>query len=146
MNNRGFYLENALEPKNEKYVVSQRFLDENKEPMEWELRSLTRLEDEDILHACMKKSILGYELDNFKYIGMSMASAVVDPTLNEAEMQDAYNVKSSHELLRAMLTAKEFNALQRRVSFIGNEMVDLDKVFYEDTVEIDHEDKVNEAL
>ncbi len=121
MKYKGFMQQNALKSEKEKYIVSKRFLDEDGKPMEWELKSLSRMEDEEILNRCLKMGSKGLELDNFKYIGTVIASSVAYPDLNNAELQDSYGVKSNQELLRAMLTAKEFFQLQSRISFLGSE-------------------------
>ncbi len=121
MKYKGFMQENALKTETEKYIASKRFLGEDGKPMEWELKSLSRMEDEAILNGCLEMGSKGLELDNFKYIGTVIASSVVYPDLNNAELQDSYGVKSNQELLRAMLTAKEFFQLQNRISFLGSE-------------------------
>ena len=44
----GFLAQNAVKAENVKHVVSKRFLDEKKKPIEWEIRCLTTDEDEAI--------------------------------------------------------------------------------------------------
>ncbi len=125
MYNKGFMLQNALKAENEKFVISKRFLDENGQPMEWELKNLSRLENEEILNSCLKRTVRGIELDNFKYIGTVLANSVIYPDLNSIELQDSYGVRSNQEVLRAMLTAKEFYSLQSKISFLGSDKKDL---------------------
>ncbi len=120
MEYRAFMKENAVKVKNEKYVASKRFLDEKGDPMEWELRSISAKEDEEILKSCLKVGVRGLEVDKIACLDRVMASSVVYPNLNDVELQDSYNVKSSEQLLRVMLTAKEYYQLQRQVGLLGN--------------------------
>ncbi len=119
MSYKEFMKQNALESETEKFVVSKRFLDENGKPMEWELRNISRIEDEEILKSCVKIGSNGVEVDKFRYLGEVIATSVVHPNLNDVELQNSYCVKSRQELLRVMLTAKEFYTLQSKISFLG---------------------------
>ncbi len=116
---KGFMKENALVFERVKYVASKRFLDENGQPMEWELRSISAKEDEEIIKRCRKEGARGLELDKLKCVGLVMATSVVYPDLDSAELQDSYGVKSREELLRVMLTAREYYQLQRQIGVLG---------------------------
>ena len=50
-----FFSQNALKAENEKYVVSKRFLDEDKNPMEWEIQAITEAENEALRKECTRK-------------------------------------------------------------------------------------------
>lgn len=119
MENYAFMKENALEVKNENYVASQKLLDENGQPMEWELRCISGMEDEEIIRSCRGSSGRLLNIDKFKYIGTVMAQSVVYPNLNNAKLQDSYGAKSSEQLLRLMLTTKEYHLLQIKISKLG---------------------------
>ncbi len=120
MDYKAFMKENVVEVQNEKYVATKRILDENNEPMEWELRSISAKEDEEILKSCLTMGARGLEVDRIKCLDRVIASSVVFPDLNNVELQDSYGVKSSEQLLRVMLTAKEYYQLQRQVCLLGN--------------------------
>ncbi len=120
MEYKGFLQENALKAETEKYIASIRFLDDNGQPMEWELRSISAKEDEDILKSCLKVGARGLELDKVKCLGLVVASSVVYPNLDSVELQDSYGVKSREQLLRVMLTAREYYLLQRQIGLLGS--------------------------
>ncbi len=73
--------------------------------MEWEIRSISGIEDEEIVKSCLIMGARGLEIDRIKCLDKVMASSVVYPNLNSAELQDCYGVKTSEQLLRVMLTA-----------------------------------------
>ena len=58
MNLNAFMAQNALPIENRK-EVSDRFLDESGQPIEWELRPLTNEEDRAIRQACTKRVPVG---------------------------------------------------------------------------------------
>lgn len=110
-----FLSQNAIKIENTKVVVSKRFLDENKKPMEWEIRALNAGEDEEIRKLATRKiPVPGRrgqyqpETDINLYLAKMAAACTVFPNLLDAELQDSYNVKTPEDLLRAMLTSGEY--------------------------------------
>ncbi len=133
MNFREFMLQNAVKVENEKFVVSDRFLDENGQPIEWELRTLTKIEEEDIMRSCYRVVEKGgrtlNEFDDILYQGKVVASSVVYPELNNVDLQNSYRAMSNDQLLKTMLTAKEYLKLQIKLHTTGNQRVSInDKV------------------
>ncbi len=126
-----FMLQNAIQIENEKYVVSERFRNDDGKPMEWELKVLTKLEEEEILKACYRTVERGNrvttEFDEILYRGKVVAGSVVSPKLNNMELQNAYGVMSGDQLLKAMLTATEYNALHVKINLMGRSKVSLDE-------------------
>ncbi len=117
---------NPIKEEHIKYVVSKRFLDENKNPIEWEIKSLTSDEDENLRNMCMKKvPIVGkrgqytQELDINKYIGLLVSSCTVYPNLNDKELQDGYKVMGADSLLKAMLKPGEYAEYAKKVQEIN---------------------------
>ncbi len=94
MNFREFMLQNAVKVENEKFVVSERFQDENGQPLEWELRTLTKIEEEDIIRSCYRLVERGgrtvNEFDDILCQGKVIASCVVYPELNNMDLQNSY--------------------------------------------------------
>ncbi len=122
MNFRQFMLQNAGTIENVKCVISNRFLDDEGKPMEWELRCLNRDEEEEVMKTCFKSgngqgvtNYRGVSLDELLYTGKILAKAVVYPNLNDKELQDSYGVMSSDQLLKKMLTSGEFFKLQMKI-------------------------------
>lgn len=111
----GFFAENAIKVENIKYVASKRFLDEKKKPLEWEIRSLTSQEDEDLRKECTKRIPINgrrgqftLETDYNLYLGKLASKCTVYPNLNDAELQNSYKVMGADTLLKNMLTAGEY--------------------------------------
>ena len=50
-----FLAENALKVENIKHIVSKRFVDEDKKPIEWEIACITSSEDEALRKDCTKR-------------------------------------------------------------------------------------------
>ncbi len=133
MNFREFMLQNVVQVENEKFVVSERFQDENGQPMEWELKTLTKIEEEDIMRSCYRLVEKGNrtvnEFDDILFQGKVVASCVVYPELNNMELQNSYRTMSNDQLLKTMLTAKEYLGLQVKLHTIGSKRVSMnDKV------------------
>lgn len=121
-NLKAFLAENAIKAENIKYVASKRFVDENKKPIEWEIRVLTSEEDETIRKACKRKVFTPgtreakIELDADKYAEELICACVVYPNLNNAELQESYGVVGAAPLIRKMLTPGEYTDLYLMVS------------------------------
>lgn len=103
------------------YVASNRFRDENGEPIAWKLKAVSSATDEFLRKDATKKVSLGKrnqytkEFDNDKYLTLLVAETVTYPDLNNAELQDSYGVKSAVALLKAMLKPGEYVLLQDEV-------------------------------
>ena len=111
----GFLAQNALPVENIKYVASKRFLDDNGKPLEWEIKCITSEEDEALRKSCTKRiQVPGrrgqftQETDFNLYIGKLAAKCTVFPNLNDAELQDSYNVMGADALLKTMLSPGEY--------------------------------------
>lgn len=117
-----FFAENAIKIENKKVVVSNRFRDEDGQPVEWEIKALTTDENEE----CQRKAMVNIpdavrrgqytrELDSIKYQSALNTAAVVWPDLNNAELQDKYGVKTPEALLKKMLYAEETAELTKEI-------------------------------
>lgn len=81
-----FLAQNAVKVENVKVVVSKRFLDKNKKPVEWEIQAITSSEDEALRKDCTKrvpvtgkKGQYTQETDYNKYLGKLAAKCTVFP-------------------------------------------------------------------
>jgi hypothetical protein len=112
---------NAVAVEHVKYAASQRFLadelDENgnRKPIEWEIKTITGTEDEELRKSCAKrvpvpgkKNQYQKETDYDMYLGKLAVACTVFPNLDNAELQDSYGVKSAEALLKTMLTPGEY--------------------------------------
>ena len=112
----GFLAQNAIPVENIKYVASKRFLDDNKQPLEWEIKCITSEEDELLRKSCTKriqvpggrKGQYTQETDYNVYLGKLAANCTVFPNLNDAELQDSYGVMGADALLKKMLAPGEY--------------------------------------
>lgn len=110
-----FLSQNALKVENAKYVVSKRFLDENKRPIEWEICGITSEEDEELRKSCTRKVPVPGKRNHFvpetdynAYLGKLASRCTVFPNLNDAELQNSYGVMGADALLKVMLTPGEY--------------------------------------
>lgn len=110
-----FLAQNALKIENVKYIASKRFLDGKGQPIEWEIKSITSTEDEDLRKACTKrvpipgkKNQFTPEIDFNLYLGKLAALCTVYPNLDDAELQNSYGVMGADALLKKMLSPGEY--------------------------------------
>ena len=110
-----FLAKNALKVENIKFVASKRFLDEKKQPIEWEMKTNTGTEDEALRKSCAKrvpvpgkKNQYQRETDYDMYLGKLAVACTVFPNLNDKELQDSYGVMGGEALLKTMLTPGEY--------------------------------------
>jgi hypothetical protein len=123
MGNLSFFLAgNAERRENKKVVVSERFKDEKGKPVEWELRSISADEDEEIRKTCTrrvqvpgKKNQFTQDFDANAYLTKLAARAVVYPDLNDAELQNSYGAMGAEQLVKKMLYKDEFDALTEKL-------------------------------
>lgn len=108
-----FFRENAIKTEEVKYVVSTRFVDKNKKPVEWILKPVSSQTDEDLRKQATitKKNTSGQsqlELDVNKYIGLLAVACTIYPNLNDANLQNSYAVMGADSLLKKMLLPGEY--------------------------------------
>ena len=108
-----FFRENAVKTEEVKYVVSTRFVDKNKKPVEWILKPVSSQIDEDLRKqsTITKKNMSGQsqlELDVNKYIGLLAVACTVYPNLNDENLQNSYAVMGADSLLKKMLLPGEY--------------------------------------
>lgn len=96
---------------NTMYVVSNRFKDENGDPIEWELRSETTKE----LQTIGKKYVKNGVLDQQGYENEILVKSVVYPDLTDAKLQKSYGVVGEVDLLTTMLKPAEYARLKSKV-------------------------------
>ena len=97
------------------HVVSNRFIDENKNPIQWEIKAIDSREDDLLRKACIKrvpipgkKNQFMNDMDFNKYAALLAVKSTVYPNLNDATLQDSYAVMGAEDLLKAMLLPGEY--------------------------------------
>lgn len=113
-----FLAQNAIKVGNRKLIPSKRFLDENGNPVEWEIKSITADENQKLRKSCMrstpvpgKRGQFTQDFDTASYQAKLAVKCVVYPDLNTQELQDSYSVMGAEQLISAMLTPGEFDNL-----------------------------------
>lgn len=114
-----FFLAGNVEKReNRKVSVSDRFRDKNGRTVQWEIRSISAAEDEQIRKACTrqtpvpgKKGQYTQTFDANAYLAKLAVAAVVYPDLNNAELQNSYGAMGAEQLVKAMLYKDEFDRL-----------------------------------
>lgn len=127
MNNlKSFLSQNAIKEDNVKFVVSKRFVDEEKKPIPWEIKRITSEEDEAIRKACTKRvQVVGKkgqyvpETDYNAYATKLAAYCTVYPNLNDKELQDSYKVMGADDLLKTMLLPGEYGNYLAKVQEVN---------------------------
>lgn len=121
-NLQAFLAENVIKAENIKYQVSERFLDTEKKPIDWEIKVLSSDEDEALRNSCKKKEFIPGSrqttvvLDQEKYAVSLICECVVYPNLNSAQLQESYGVVGSEALVKKMLTPGEYTDLYMAVT------------------------------
>lgn len=121
-----FLSQNAITVENVKVVVSKRFMNKDKKPVEWEVKCITSEQDELIKKECTKrKPIPGKkgaympETDYDQYVGRLAVACTVFPDLNNKELQDSYQVMGAEALLKKMLTPGEYREYLSKVQEVN---------------------------
>jgi hypothetical protein len=122
MKQSSFFKQNARQVRPVHYPVSQRFTDEQGNAIEWELRCITAAQDEQLRRACTmrtaapgKGSGAASQLDVKRYLGKLAVTCVVQPNLNDAQLQADYGVMGGEELIKVMLNPGEYAQLQQKI-------------------------------
>jgi hypothetical protein len=116
-----FMAGNAVKDETVKFVASKRFKVKGK-PVEWEIKAIDSDMDEALRKECTKRVPIpgkrgqyNNETDTDKYIGKMCVACTVYPNLNDAELQDSYQVKSADALLKKMLLPGEYTEYKAKV-------------------------------
>lgn len=128
-----FMKANKIIKEDEWFAVTDSLLDENGEPLKWRLRHITSDEFLKLRKkASYQEQITGKpgqyvdRIDEEKLTKLTMCAAVVEPDLNNAELQDSYGVKTPEDLIGQMVDDPGENA---RLSLKITKMSGLDRDF-----------------
>lgn len=105
-----FMKANKIQKENVMHPVTNSLCDENGEPLKWEIKPLTTKENEKILESCTvdvpvtgKPNQYRQKVNRSKYQAKLMCAAIVNPDLNNKELQDSYGVMTPEDLLQEMV-------------------------------------------
>lgn len=110
-----FLSQNVKRVENTLYTATNRIVDENGNPIPWEICCITATENARIRKGCMttvavagKKGQYTQEFNSQLYLARLCVRTTVYPDLQDKELQDSYGVMSAEELISTMLTPGEF--------------------------------------
>lgn len=122
---------NPVQTGKKEVIVSERF-QENGKPVPFVIRPITQQENEEFIRKHTKRDKKGNEVFNrIEYNRELTATAVVEPDLNNAELQKAYGTLGAPETLTKMLYVGEFATLMQAALDLSG----LDKDINEDIEE-----------
>ncbi|GAA0229507.1 phage tail assembly chaperone [Metaclostridioides mangenotii] len=106
---------------NIKFVVDENIIDEEGNPIEWELRKLKAKDGDLARDEALQLNVNTQEakFNQRLYTNKIMAMSVVYPDLNNAELQDAYGVRTPEDLLVSMLDLVPYQKLEKQVDLIN---------------------------
>ena len=105
-----FMKANKIQKEHVMHPVTKSLVDENGEPLLWELKPLTTKENEHIRELCTvdvpvkgKPNQFRPKVDMDKYQTKLVCAAIVSPDLNNAELQNSYGVMTPEDLIKEMV-------------------------------------------
>ena len=105
-----FMKANKIQKENVMRPVTKSLLDENGEPLLWEIKPLTTKENERLRDLCTvevpvkgKPNLFRHKTDMSKYQNMLICASIVSPDLNDAELQNSYGVMTPEDLIKEMV-------------------------------------------
>ena len=120
---------NPVQTENKEVIVSDRFR-ENGKTVPFVIRPITQQENETLMkkHRSVDKKSGVEQFNRISYNREMTAMAVVEPDLNNAELQKQYGVLGADKVLSAMLYVGEYGTLMEAVQ----ELSGLDQDINED--------------
>lgn len=111
-----FLAQNAVKVENVKYVASKRFIDEDGNSAQWEIKCISSTEDESLRKSCIRSipvpgthnQRFQRETDMNAYLSKLAVTCTVYPNLNAQDLQDSYGVMGAENMLKTMLTPGEY--------------------------------------
>lgn len=122
-----FMKSNKKERANVRYAVTKSIVDENGNPVEWELRPVTTKMNDKIRESCMievpvkgKPGQFRTKVDATAYQDKLILASIVSPDLNNSALQNSYGVLSAEDLIKEMVDdAGEYTELMLKVQEIS---------------------------
>ena len=119
---------NPVKAENKKVIISDRFLDENKKLIPFEIRAITQDENKRLINKNTKRDKKGVEVFNrAEYIAELVVTGTVYPDFNNAELQAGYNCLGAASLVQKMLLIGEFAELVNQIQILSGLDEDINK-------------------
>ena len=125
-----FYMQKIEAVEHKKVVATARLKDKEGKPLEWEIKSLSSIEDDTLRkkhtkYSKNKKGVAAPTLDTSAYLSNLVVDCVVFPDLRNAELIENWGVATAEDLINKMLTPGEYNELVLAIQDINGWDVDL---------------------
>lgn len=105
-----FLKKNKKEKQTTRYPATKSLCDENGNPLMWTVRAISTKESEAIREACTtevpvtgKPGMYRQKVNTHKLLAKYICAAVVEPDLNNKELQDSYGVLNAEDLIVEMI-------------------------------------------
>lgn len=105
-----FMKQNKIKRENTTFAATKSLTDENGNPLLWTIRPLSTSENDAIRDDCTtdvpvkgKPNMYRPKLNTSKYIAKMICASVIEPNLNDKELQDSYGVMTPDDLLKEMI-------------------------------------------
>ncbi|WP_282924403.1 phage tail assembly chaperone [Peptoniphilus genitalis] len=109
--NLSYFMPDVAKEKREDFeiIVSDRFVDEDGNPVAWTFRLLSAKEIDELKNAAIvKKNKSLLKVDTKKLIVDTISETIIYPNLKSEELQNAYGAMNISELLDKMLEGREY--------------------------------------
>lgn len=109
--NLNYFMPEVAKGKRENFeiIVSDRFIDEDGNPVAWTFRLLSAKEIDELKNAAIvKKNKSLLKVDTKKLIVDTISETIIYPNLKSEELQNAYGAMNISELLDKMLEGREY--------------------------------------
>lgn len=105
-----FLKDNKKKKQNTTFPATKSLCDEEGNALGWVIRPLSTKENEMLRDECTKnvpirgkKGQYRQDLDTWKYLAKMICACVVEPDLNNKDLQDSYGVRTPEELVKEMI-------------------------------------------
>lgn len=129
-----FYAQNQVKKESVRVIVSNSFVDDEGNPIPWEIRPITFDENEKIMNAPQvtveetdrRTGTKTYRTIDTEYVAAICAQAVVFPDLGDRGLQKSFEtmtgkrIQSKTQLIKNMLTVGELSKLSEKVIEISD--------------------------
>ena len=131
-----FLKQNVKQPENERLAVSERITDAEGKAIEWEIKSLSNQQDDELRkkHTKTTKQRNGAyipTLDTTAYLKDLAVNSVVFPNLHDKLTQESWQVMDAGGLIDCLLKPGEYNELLKEVQKVNGWDVDIKEVVEE---------------
>ena len=106
-----FMKQNKIQKENTTYPATKSLVNEEGEPLLWIIKPMSTRENDAIRDDCTKEvqvtgkpNLFRPKLNTSKYVASMICASVLEPNLNDKELQDSYAVMTAEELLKEMVS------------------------------------------